>query len=51
MMSSKFEKVQSYYDRGLWGIFRVRNAVVKGWITAEEFEIITGEKYSLLTLA
>lgn len=23
----------------------VRNAVVKGWITAEEFEIITGELY------
>lgn len=24
---------------------RVRNAVVKGWITAEEFFMITGEIY------
>lgn len=44
-MSSKFEKVKSYYERGLWDIFRVRNAVVKGWITAEEFEEITGTVY------
>ena len=44
-MSSKFEKVKSYYERGLWDIFRVRNAVVKGWITAEEYFIITDEPY------
>ena len=44
-MSSKFEKVKSYYERGMWDISRVRNAVVKGWITAVEFEIITGELY------
>ena len=44
-MSSKFEKVKSYHERGLWNIFRVRNAVVKGWITAEEFFMITGEIY------
>lgn len=44
-MSSKFEKVKDYYDRRLWGISRVRNAVVKGWITAEEFETITGQPY------
>lgn len=45
MMSNKFEKVKSYYERGLWDISRVRNAVVKGWITAEEFFMITGEIY------
>ena len=45
MMNSKFEKVKSYYERGLWDIFRVRNAVVKGWITADEFFMITGEIY------
>lgn len=44
-MSGKFEKVKGYFDRGLWNVERVRNAVVKGWITAEEFEIITGIIY------
>ena len=44
-MSNKFEKVKSYYERDLWDISRVRNAVVKGWITAEEYFIITGEVY------
>ena len=44
-MSSKFEKVKSYYERGLWNISRVRNAVVKNWITPAEFEEITGAVY------
>lgn len=44
-MSNKFEKVKSYYERGLWDIFRVRNAVVKNWITPAEFEEITGAVY------
>ena len=44
-MSPKFQKVKYYYNNGLWGIERVRNAVVKNWITAEEFEIITGILY------
>lgn len=43
--SPKFEKVKSYYDRGLWKAFQVANAVVKGWITAEEYEEIVGEPY------
>lgn len=43
-MSRHFEKVKNYYDKGLWSIDRVRNAVVKGWITEEEFELITGEE-------
>lgn len=45
-MSSKFQKVKYYYDNGLWDINRVRNAVIKNWITAEEFEEITGESYA-----
>lgn len=45
-MSSKFYKVKEYYDRGLWNISRVRNAVVKNWITESEFEEITGESYA-----
>lgn len=44
-MSNKFEKVKSYYERGLWNLERVKNAVVKGWITAEEFFMITDEIY------
>lgn len=44
-MSPKFKKVKQYYDSGLWNKAMVRNAVVKGWITAEEYEMITGEVY------
>lgn len=43
--SEKFLKVKTYYDEGLWSKTRVRNAVVKHWITAEEYEEITGEIY------
>lgn len=44
-MSPKFNKVKGYYDKGLWNKAMVANAVVKSWITAEEYEIITGEEY------
>ena len=44
-MSKHFKKVKSYFDSGLWSIERVRNAVVKAWITQEEYKIITGEEY------
>ena len=44
-MSPIFEKVKKYYDSGLWNKTMVRNAVVKRWITAEEYEEITGEAY------
>lgn len=44
-MSKKFNLVKSYYDKGMWNKEMVRNAVVKEWITAEEYELITGEKY------
>ena len=43
--SPKYEKVKNYYDKGLWTVGMVRNAVIKGWITPEEFEEITGEPY------
>ena len=42
---SKYDKVKYYYENGLWTIDMVRNAVVKGWITEEDFEEITGIKY------
>ena len=43
--SEKFEMVKSYYEEGCWKKKAVRNAVVKGWITAEEYAEITGEVY------
>ena len=43
--SPKYEKVKNYFDNGYWTIDMVRNAVVKGWITEEEFTEITGEPY------
>ena len=44
--SPKYEKVKSYYDKGLWSKTAVHNAVIKGWITEEEFTEITGEPYT-----
>lgn len=43
--SPKFEKVKNYYQAHLWSLKQVRDAVGKCWITAEEFEEITGQKY------
>lgn len=43
--SPKFELVKSYYDSGFWKKKAVKNAVIKGWITAEEYEEITSEIY------
>lgn len=45
MHSKHYEKVKTYYDSGRWSLVQVRNAVVKGWITPEEFEEITGKEY------
>lgn len=43
--SAKYDKVKNYYDSGLWNLTMVKNAVVKGWITAEEFKEIIGQDY------
>lgn len=45
MRSKKFATVKKYYDKGLWTKSAVHNAVVKEWITAEEYEMIVGERY------
>ena len=45
-MSKMYEKVKSYYDTGLWSEERVRNMVIRGVITEEEFYDITGEFYN-----
>ena len=44
-MSAKFEQVKSFYDMGVWSETKLRNAVVKGWITQDEFKAITGKNY------
>lgn len=44
-MSKKFATVKAAYDRGTWNKTMVRNAVVKGWITPEEYQEIVGEVY------
>lgn len=43
--SKKFYTVKKYYDNKLWGKVAVRNAVLKKWITSDEYKEITGEKY------
>ena len=45
-MSKMYEKIKEYYDTGLWSEERVRNMVIKGVITKEEFYDITGEFYN-----
>lgn len=44
-MSKNFERVQKWYMLGKWPKEAVKNAVIKKWITAEEYKIITGEDY------
>ena len=45
-MSKNYNKVKDYYDKGLWTIDMLKNAVIKTWITAEEFKTITGQTYA-----
>ena len=44
-MSKNYNKVKDYYDRRLWSKAQVKAAVGR-WITAEEYEMITGEEYN-----
>ena len=43
---SKYKKLKMYYDSGLWDDKRLKNAVIKKWITEEEFKNITGYSYT-----
>lgn len=45
-MSKHYEQVKKYYQKGLWSLERVRNAVIKCWITESEFYLITQMDYS-----
>ena len=42
--SKNFEKVKQYYNAKLWNLTKV-NAAIGKWITADEYEEITGIKY------
>ena len=44
-MSKMYNKIKSYYDYGLWSEVRIRNMVIKGIITEEEYASIVGEEY------
>ena len=39
-MSKKYIELKRYYEAGLWNKKRLQNAVAKGWITQEEYEMI-----------
>lgn len=43
--SKRYEQVEGYWLNLLWNETRLRNAVLKEWITAAEFEEITGISY------
>ena len=43
--SARFYDIKAWYEAGIWKKKAVKNAVVKGWITAAEYEEITGEPY------
>lgn len=45
--SPKFQTVKEYWDRKVWSEYRVKMAVVKGWITADEYAEITGQPYTV----
>lgn len=40
-----FDAIKKNYDRGLWNKQMVRIAVVKGVITPEQYQTITGDTY------
>ena len=40
-----FEKIKKWYESGMWTKRMVRNAVIKGKITEDEYTEITGEEY------
>lgn len=44
-MSKKFKTVKAAYDRGSWNKEMVANAVIKNWITSEEYQLIIGDVF------
>ena len=48
-MSKMFNKIKTYYEKGLWTKKMVGDAVEKKRITEEEYKIITGDDYEVVT--
>ena len=44
-MSKMYNKIKYYYDTGLWSEIRVKNMVIKGIITEDEYVSIIGKEY------
>ena len=44
-MSKMYNKIKSYYDSGIWSEVRVRNMVIRGILTEEEYKDIVGKAY------
>lgn len=44
--SPRYQQVLDYWEQGLWNETRLRNAVLKKWITEAEFTEITGIDYN-----
>lgn len=40
-----YERIKRLYEEGKLDKNGVRNAVIKGWITKEQYKEITGEPY------
>lgn len=45
VMAISFEDIKYYYDRGMWTAEMVRNMVIVGNITPEQYQLITGAVY------
>lgn len=44
-MSKWYSKIKGWYEAGYWTLTMVKNAVIKGKITADEYKEITGTDY------
>lgn len=44
-MSKNFELLKEYYEEGLWSKAWIWDAVPYKWLTAEEYQLITGEEW------
>lgn len=42
---TKYEQAKYFYNLGMWHERELKNAVVKNWITPDEYEKISGKKY------
>ena len=46
MVTIMFERIKTWYEKGMWTKRMERDAVRKGKITPQQYEEITGEVYN-----